>query len=107
VRYPFYLPILLISILLAACSPVNSDPKETKDQGTPYDKVNNFEGISMTVKEDSIPPTGLSLIFENNSNQEAIYGDYFVLEIKDNGEWEQLSPILADDDKYYLAAPFI
>ena len=81
------------------------DPDKDKDKEdskstsglkrTEHDSLNNFKDISMEVKEESISPQRLTLIFENKSNNEAIYGDYFLLEEKIDGQWYQV-PVTFD-----------
>ena len=62
---------LLVSVLLVACSNGNGDSTAVNDwEPTQYDTVNNFDGVSMNIKEDSVSPTGLTVIFENNSDKQ-------------------------------------
>ncbi|QKY69359.1 immunoglobulin-like domain-containing protein [Lentibacillus sp. CBA3610] len=84
---------LLVSVLLVACG--NGDSLETKDwEVTQYDTVNNFDGISMIVKEGSISPTALTVIFENTTDKQGVYGEYFSLEKEIEGDWYQVPTIL-------------
>lgn len=62
-----------------------------------HETVNNFEGVSMTVKEGTLSSAGLVLIFENNSGKECIYGDYFLLEQKINDIW-YVTPVTIEGD---------
>lgn len=64
---------------------------------TPYEKINNFDGVSMTVDEETVSNTGLTVVFENNSSNQSIYGEYFSLENKINGQWHQV-PVIVDSD---------
>ncbi|NLK52824.1 MAG: copper amine oxidase N-terminal domain-containing protein [Syntrophomonadaceae bacterium] len=69
----------------------SSQPVDTTDwEPTIYATVNNFNGVSMTVKEGTASPTGLTVGFENNSNSQCIYGNNFCLEKKINGSWYQV-----------------
>ncbi|MBU9711892.1 immunoglobulin-like domain-containing protein [Evansella tamaricis] len=49
----------------------------------------------MIVKEGTVSSTGLTVIFENNSDKQCIYGEYFLLEKKMEGRWYQL-PVTLD-----------
>ncbi|WFA08772.1 immunoglobulin-like domain-containing protein [Tissierella sp. Yu-01] len=62
---------------------------------TAYEVINNFDGVTMTIKEGTVSPTGLTVIFKNNSNAQCIYGEYFLLEKKINENWYQV-PIAID-----------
>lgn len=94
---------LLASFLLVACGNGNGDSTETKDwESTQYDTVNNFEGVSMTVKEGSVSPVELTVIFENNSDKQGIYSEEFLLEKEIKGDWYQVPPIL---DEYGFTEP--
>ena len=86
---------LLVSVLLVTCGNGKGDSTETRDwESTQYDTVNNFDGVSMTVKEGSISPTKLTVIFENNSNKQGVYGEYFSLEKEIEGDWYQVPTII-------------
>lgn len=74
----------------------SSQPAETTDwEPTTYEKVNNLDGVTMTVKEGTASAASLTVVFENNSDNELIYGDYFWLEKKINGSWYQV-PVVID-----------
>jgi len=62
---------------------------------TPYETVNNFDGVTMTVKKGTASSTELTVVFENNSNSQCIYSEYFWLEKKINGRWYQV-PVAID-----------
>src|SRR5690625_5088371 len=51
----------------------------------------------MTVEDGTISSTGLTVIFENNSDKQCIYGDEFVLEKHIEKNWYQV-PIALDDE---------
>lgn len=108
-KHPFFLvAILLTCMSLVACIQ-GSSVKETKNwDPTPYDTLNNFEGVSMTVKKGSVSQTELIVVFENSSNKQAIYGDYFSLEKKLDGDWYQVPTIIDEygfDDIGYELGP--
>lgn len=50
----------------------------------------------MTVKEGSVSPVELTVIFENNSDKQGIYSEDFLLEKEIKGDWYQVPPILDD-----------
>lgn len=86
---------LSVSILLVACG--NGNSTETKDwESTQYDTVNNFDGVSMNIKEGSSSPTGLTVIFENNSDKQGIYSDDFLVEKETKGDWYQVPTIIEE-----------
>lgn len=62
---------------------------------TPYETVNNFDGVTMTVNKEAVSSTKLTVTFENKSNSQCIYGDYFLLEKKITGRWYQV-PVTID-----------
>ena len=73
-----------------------SQPNETNDREPSAQKtVNNFKGVTMTVKGETASSTGLTIAFENNSGSQCIYGEYFCLEKKINGNWYQV-PVIID-----------
>lgn len=72
----------------------DQDQKDSEDSrglnASEHEKINDFKDLSMEVKEESISPQGLTLIFKSESKNEAIYGDYFLLEEKVNGQWYEV-----------------
>ncbi|MDD4402930.1 MAG: DUF4825 domain-containing protein, partial [Desulfitobacteriaceae bacterium] len=81
----------LIEVITAS-----SQPAETIGwEPTTYKTVNNFDGVTMTVKEGTASSTSLTVTFENNSSSQCIYGEYFWLEKKINGSWYQV-PVVID-----------
>lgn len=76
-------------LLMVGC--VNEDL-----QPTVYETVNNLVDVTMTVKEGTVSINGLTLILENNSDENYIYGEAYVLEKKIASDWYQV-PILLDE----------
>ena len=76
----------------------SSQPAETTDwEPTTYETVNNFNGVTMTVKEGTTSSASLTVAFENNSSSQCIYGEYFLLEKKINGNWYQVPVVIEGD----------
>ncbi len=69
---------------------LSESANKTDWKPTPYETVNNFEGVTMIVKKGTESSTKLTVAFENNSNSQCIYGDYFWLEKKISGKWHQV-----------------
>lgn len=82
----FYITIGLI--FLVGCGK-NSNSAETTDWE--HEDANKLEGVTMFVKEGSVSPTGLMVIFENTSDKRYTYGDPFLLEEKSKGSWHKVS----------------
>jgi hypothetical protein len=86
----FFVWLLISLLLLTACgqttAPMDLEP-------TPYEKINNLDGVTMTIKAEA-SPTGLTVEMENNSDKDCIYGEYFWLEKKIEGEWYELPVVI-------------
>lgn len=68
---------------------------ETTDwKPTKYETVNNFEGVTMAVKDGIASSTGSTVILKNKSSNQFIYGEYFSLEKKSNGSWYQVPAVI-------------
>ena len=103
--YMFVLPALCLA-LLAGCIAA-PEPEGSLDQilledttgwdPTPHETVNNLAGAAMTVAEETVSPTGLTVKFENDSDSDCIYGEYFGLERLINGQWYQV-PVTIEGD---------
>lgn len=52
---------------------------------TAYENMNNFDGVNITVKEETVSPAGLTVVIENNSDSQCIYSEDFLLEKKSRG----------------------
>ncbi|WP_096154197.1 immunoglobulin-like domain-containing protein [Bacillus sp. FJAT-45066] len=99
-RYLCLLFCIAISLtLLPGCgSSSNGQSTEGTDwEPTIYETVNNIEGVSMIAKEGTVSSTGLTVIFENNSDKDCMYGEYFLLEKKIEGKWYQV-PVALDGE---------
>lgn len=72
----------------------NIIPEATEWKVSEFTIVNNLEGVNMTAVEGTITNTGLTLIFENNSGKQCIYGEYFCLEKEINRKWHQVPVVI-------------
>lgn len=84
--------LLICVSLLGACG---NDPE---GDPTEYEEVNTVDGIAMEVKEETVSPEGLTVVVENESIEEAIYGDDFVLERMIEGNWYQMTTLLEEEN---------
>ncbi|MFS0673596.1 immunoglobulin-like domain-containing protein [Ornithinibacillus sp. 179-J 7C1 HS] len=76
-------------ILLSACDSDNT--AETKDwEPTKYETANTLDGVTMKVKKETISSTGLTVMFENNSDKRCIYSEDFLMEKKIEGKWYEV-----------------
>ena len=75
-----------------------ADRAEGMDLETTDNKViDDFEGVSITVKDRTISSKGLILILENKSDKQIIYGEDFLLEQRIDGGWHKV-PISIDGE---------
>lgn len=98
-RYVYVLFYMVIILLLSSgCgNSSNRDSAEITDwEPTTYETVNDFDGVVMTVKEGTISPRGLTVIFTNDSDKQVVYGEDFLLEKEAKGNWYQV-PFNIDD----------
>ncbi len=86
--------IVLGAAFLAGCGQLDA---EENWEPTDFNTVNNLENVMMVVQEETVSPTGLTLTLVNNSDQECIYGEYFVLEKKVSQGWYQVPVVLEGD----------
>ncbi|MBM7554500.1 immunoglobulin-like domain-containing protein [Thalassobacillus pellis] len=97
--------LAMLFILLIGCGSSNNSlkgssnnsSKETDWEPTIHERVNHLEGVTMFIKEGTVSPTGLTVLFENNSDKRWIYGEYFLLEKKMKGKWYQV-PIALEEN---------
>lgn len=94
--------ITLSLILTTGCTEI-IDWKPTE-----YNNLNNFDGVNMNIKEETVSSTGLTVVIENNSETQCIYGEDFLLEKKINEKWYQVPTIIENygfDDIGYVLEP--
>ena len=92
-KYLYLFILMTISLfILLGCE------NETVDwEPSTYETYNNLDDVFMHVKEGSITPNGLTLVIENNSANDSMYGEFYMLEKKINGSWYQV-PVAIDGD---------
>jgi Big-like domain-containing protein len=77
---------------------ISSQSTDTTDwKTTTYETVNNFSGVTMTVKKGTSSANGLTVVFQNKSDNMCMYGNSFVLEQKINEKWYQVPDVLNGD----------
>lgn len=86
--------LLIFIILFAACSKKGA---RNDMEATGFELVNNFDHVSMEVKKEGLSSKGITLIFENNSDKNCIYGEFFSLEKSIDGKWYGL-PVVVEGD---------
>lgn len=71
-----------------------TDLNQTNDiidwKPTEFDSLNYLDGVTMTVKEETVSPSKLVVLFTNNSTRKCIFGEFFSLEKKLNEKWYQV-----------------
>jgi len=96
------LGMLILTGCLSSASSVSKGLEPTSSE-----TVNNLDKVTMSVK--SITPTGLTVVMENKSDKDCLYGEYFYLETKSEGTWYQVNVKIDgnygfNDIGYYLPA---
>jgi hypothetical protein len=88
---------------------LSNSPDSTNWKPTDFKTVNNFNGVVMTLKKETISGNGLTVIFQNKSDKLCTYGEHFWLEKKINGKWYQVPVKIKDNyaftDIGYSVAP--
>lgn len=103
---------LLVTILLLLGALTISNTTDEVLSGlepTGYFEINQLDGVNMSAIDETVRPTGLTLLFENETDTEFTYGQEYVLETHIDGNWCQV-PIATDvdyafEDIGYILAP--
>ncbi|WP_042475535.1 immunoglobulin-like domain-containing protein [Bacillus ndiopicus] len=88
-----FIVLAVISFAAVGCSQElkgQAGQPTTDWEPTKYETINNFDGVTMIVKKGTASSTGLTVICENNSDKQIIYGEHFWLEKKIKGKWYQV-----------------
>lgn len=90
--------------LLSGCNGSEKNDSQTEQADTStnlkpsqFESINDLEGVTMDVVEDSASSTGLKVVFENNSEKNCIYGSYYLLETKISDKWYEVSVVFEGD----------
>lgn len=86
-----------ISSVNAEIEKASGHSNATDWQPTTYKIVNNFHGVTMTVKKGTASASKLTVVLENNSGSQCTYGEYYKLEKRINDQWYQV-PVTFDGD---------
>lgn len=65
---------------------------------TQFETISNLTNVSMEIVEDSITPTGLTIVFENKSDKNIVFEDNFIIEARVEEDWYQLPMLISDYD---------
>ncbi len=57
-------------------------------------KVNDLKGVSMSIKEGTLTPTGATIVITDTSKRNNIYGDPFIIYKEEETGWVLLDPII-------------
>jgi hypothetical protein len=107
-----FLTCLVISILLVTgcvnqLSANTAEGSDTFSESTDStEPVNNLEGVVMTVKEGTVSPTGLTVVFKNITENELLFGEFYILEMKTDDGWYQV-PVAFDGDYGFNSIGYI
>ena len=78
----YYILTWLVKFIVFVGCGKEDNNKMSDMELTPYETVNDFTDVSMTIKEETVSTTGLTVVLENNSQKHGIYGESFSLEEK-------------------------
>lgn len=73
---------------LVSCSNQNNE------KSTPYESVNTIKNVSMTIKDETVTPKGLTVIITDTNDSPYIYGESYEVEKKVNDEWTTLPVVV-------------
>ena len=61
--------------------------------------------VSLSIKNNTLTNNGTTIILANNTDEDATYGSFYALEIKEDGNWHQINvSVLSNDIAYTLKA---
>ena len=91
--------VLSLTLLSGCNKSENPDSQIEQENLTPsqFESINDFEGVSMKVLNDTVSSTGLTVLFENDSDKSCIYGSFYLLEKKISDKWYEV-PVVFEGD---------
>ena len=99
--------VLSLTLLSGCNKSENPDSQIEQENLTPsqFESINDFEGVSMKVLNDTVSSTGLTVLFENDSDKSCIYGSFYLLEKKISDKWYEV-PVVFEGDYGFDALGF-
>lgn len=91
-----FLYLIPLTLIINGCGLLASDEKDDLEQSN-LESVDTLEGVSMTVEEESVSSTGLTVVLENNSDSQVIYSEDLLLEEKRSDSWYQVPVIIEEE----------
>ncbi len=82
--------LVVISVLLIGCSSTKFIVKENS-------KLNELNGVSMTIKEGTLTRVSATIVITDLSGKDNTYGSQYRIDKKDNDIWEPLKTIDGKD----------
>ena len=100
--------LLVIILLLLGALTLSGTTNEASPELEPtqYSNVDALPGLTMTVVAETINPTGVTVLFENEMDTEFTYGQEYVLETQIDGKWYQV-PIATGVDYAFESIGYI
>lgn len=86
----------ICGVVISGCAAFTNDYSTDLEEST-LGTINDFSGVSMSVLDETVSPTGLTVEFENDSDQQVIYGEDFLLETNVEDSWYQVPVIIEDE----------
>ena len=84
--------ILLFAVFIAAASCDNKS--NNYGTATIYDTVNNVEGLTLDIKENTVSESGLTIIIKNETQDEYTFGSSYCVEKQIDGKWYEVPHII-------------
>lgn len=82
--------ILILGIMLLGITSCGSN--NTFDIGSKSDiEISNNVDVSLSIKEETLDNTGVTLILKNNSDKLLRYDEVYEIEIKKDNEWHKIN----------------
>ena len=84
------LAILLCGVMVLGIT--GSGSSNTFDVGNVSDvEISNNNGVTLSIKDDTLKNTGATFILKNDSDVDVEYGNPYEMEIKKDGEWHKIN----------------
>ena len=83
--------ILLCGILLLGIIGCGKTKNEFKIGEESKTEITSNSDVTLTIKEDSLTNTGVTLLLKNNSEKNYSYGNPYEIEIKQGGKWHKIN----------------
>ena len=98
--------LIFVCSLTICCTDYNYIVTQNYENGKIIRNIKQIDNVSMSIKEGTLSSLGATIIIEDNSDNNNVYGEHYWIEIDNNGLCSELN-VISDGSVYPLVPHFV